>query len=147
VNTTIQLESHYPEAIEVVWDALVTREAIGSWLMPTDDFAAIIGHRFHFRTKPAPGFDGLVTCEVLEVQAPNWLVFSWQGGPLRDTTVTFHLERDGNNTRLTLTHEGFQGLVPVLTANILKRGWINLTRKSLAHYLTRQQLLSAPFAS
>jgi uncharacterized protein YndB with AHSA1/START domain len=147
MNTAIQLEGHYPEPIEVIWDALTNREALSEWLMPTDDFAAIIGHRFHFRTKPAPGFNGLVTCEVLEVQAPNRLAFSWQGGPLRDTTVTFHLERDGNNTRLTLTHEGFHGLVPVLTAKVLKRGWINLIQRNLAQYLTRQQLLSAPLAS
>jgi uncharacterized protein YndB with AHSA1/START domain len=143
VNTTIQLENHYPEAIEVVWDALTTREAISAWLMPTDDFAAIIGHRFHFRTKPALGFDGLVTCEVLEVQAPNRLVFSWQGGPLKQTIVTFDLQRDGNNTRLMLRHEGFQGLVPVLTANILKRGWINLIQKRLVQYLNQRLLLLA----
>lgn len=31
----------------------------------SNDFEPRIGHRFQFRTEPAPGFDGVVNCEVL----------------------------------------------------------------------------------
>jgi len=37
---------------------------MADWLMP-NDFQPRLGHKFQFRTKPAPGFDGIVNCEVV----------------------------------------------------------------------------------
>jgi hypothetical protein len=49
--------------------------------MPTD-FAPRLAHKFQFHTKPAPGFDGAVNCEAIELDpsstkvsqalAPSW---------------------------------------------------------------------------
>ena len=59
----------YPHPVDRVWEALTSSEALAAWLMP-NDFKPAVGHRFTFRTKPAPGFDGVVRCEVLELDPP-----------------------------------------------------------------------------
>ena len=48
----IRSDTVYPHSLERVWRALT-------------DFQPRLGHKFQFRTKPAPGFDGIVNCEVV----------------------------------------------------------------------------------
>src|SRR5438045_3841323 len=57
-------ETFYSHPPERVWRALTDADAMAAWLMP-NDFKPLLGHRFQFRTKPAPGFDGVVNCVVL----------------------------------------------------------------------------------
>ena len=57
------------------------------------DFAPVVGHKFQFRVKPQLGWRGIVDCEVLEVDQPRKLSYSWQGDPkYRVTNVTWLLE-------------------------------------------------------
>lgn len=118
---------------EMVWAALTDSRQLGAWLMP-NDFAPMVGHRFTFRTKPAPGFDGLVRCEVLEVHAPERVAFTWQGGPL-DTVVSFDLEEVPGGTRITLRHAGFAGAVTLLPRVVLGFGWRSLLARKLVGHL------------
>ena len=39
-----------------------------------NDFSSKVGHVFTMQTKPGPGFDGVVRCEVLELDAPHVMV-------------------------------------------------------------------------
>jgi hypothetical protein len=59
VTRAVHVETTYDQPPELVWAALTTSEAIAVWLMP-NDFELRVGHRFQFKTKPAPGFDGIV---------------------------------------------------------------------------------------
>jgi uncharacterized protein YndB with AHSA1/START domain len=88
----------------------------------SNDFRPELGHRFTFRTDPAPGFDGVVHCEVLAIETERYLEIRWRGGPL-DTVVRFTLEPEGAGTRLTLEHAGFKGLRGRIISRILKSGW------------------------
>lgn len=117
----IRIEAIYPQSPEKVWTALTDSRAIAAWLMP-NDFQPVVGHRFNFRTKPAPGFDGVVNCEVLEVDAPRCLSYSWEGGGI-DTIVTFTLEQVNGGTRLVLEHCGFTGIRGIFVSKILGDGW------------------------
>ena len=117
----IRFEAVYPFPPEQVWGVLTDPVALGEWLMP-NDFAPVVGHHFHFRTKSAPGFDGNVNSVVLELDAPKRLVFSWVGGGI-DTVVTFELSATGSSTRLVMTQTGFRGLRGLMVSNILKGGW------------------------
>src|SRR6185369_3706470 len=74
----LRFEALYPHGRADVWEALTSSEAIADWLMP-NDFKPVVGHRFNFKTKPAPGFDGTVHCEVLTVEPLERLVYSWKG--------------------------------------------------------------------
>jgi uncharacterized protein YndB with AHSA1/START domain len=74
--------------------------------------------------KPMPGFDGIVHCEVLEVERNRRLVYSWDGGgSWGKTTLVWTLEPSGAGTRLQLEHRGFQGFRPFLLSLMMGSGW------------------------
>lgn len=125
----IQLSVRYAHSPQRVWQALTRSDAIAAWLMP-NDFEPRVGHRFTLRTDPAPGFDGIVRCEVLEMEEPSRMVWSWRGGSI-DTVVTFQLTPDGDGTTLHFEQTGFQGLPAVLTSFILGQGSKRIYRKLL----------------
>jgi len=75
----IVVEADYPQSIETVWRALTDPALVGQWLM-TSDFEPRLGHRFSFRTKPAPGFSGIIECVVDEFDPPHRLGYTWWGG-------------------------------------------------------------------
>jgi len=132
----LRFDMRYPYPPQLVWEAITDPEAIREWLME-NDFVPRVGHRFTFRTKPAPGFDGIVHCEVLEVEPPRRLRYSWRGGPI-DTTVTFTLVPDGGGTRLQLDHAGFRGAQALLVSFILESGWkSSILAKGLPRVLDR----------
>ncbi len=134
--SALTLTADFPHSVNKVWHAIASREAMNLWLMP-NDFEPIVGRKFTFRTDPAPGFDGIVHCEVLEVDPQRKLAYSWKGGPL-DTLVTYILEptADGG-TRLHFTHEGFEGLKQRLIGGMLGRGWKRMVRRKLPEVLDR----------
>ena len=129
----MRFEAIYPVAPGEVWAALTEPDAIADWLM-ANDFRPVVGHRFTFRTRPRPGFDGIVSCEVLEVEPAQRLKHSWNTGVHR-TTVTWILEAHGSGTRLTLLHEGFRGVAGVLPRLVLRNGWGGILRKGLPRHL------------
>jgi len=135
VKRAIHRTVRYAHPPERVWEALTTREALAAWLMP-NDFSPEVGHRFNFRTDPAPGFDGIVRCEVLALEPPRRMVWSWAGGSV-DTTVTFELRAVADGTELRFAQEGFEGLAPVLTSFILQAGFSKMYRELLPAVLDR----------
>jgi uncharacterized protein YndB with AHSA1/START domain len=137
VKADIDLTVTYPHPIDRVWAALTSPEALSAWLMP-NDFQPVVGHRFTFRTKPAPGFDGIVRCQVLELDPPRRIAWSQAGGKI-DTTVTFTLEPAGEQqTRLRMHQVGFHGLGAQITRRILASGWPGILRERLAAHLDSQ---------
>ena len=136
MKKSITLTRTYDVSVAKLWRALTSAEALSIWLMPTD-FEPVLGHRFTFQTKPSPGFDGVVRCEVLELDPERKLSFSWSGGSLKDTIVTFNLTPYGNRTQLHFEHRGFEGIVNrLLLRNLLASGWKGkILTKQLDQYL------------
>lgn len=126
-NIHIQRVFHAPR--EAVWSALTDRDALAAWLMP-NDVEPRIGHRFTFRTDPAPGFDGVVHSEVLTIDPPRLLVLSWRGGGL-DTTLRVEHSPHVDGTLLVLRHEGFRSIRQLLPRIVLGIGWARLLRDKL----------------
>ena len=136
-TSPIKFTKTYNHPISKVWSAIGNRDALRPWLMPCD-FEPVEGHEFEFRTKPYPGFDGIVKCKVLKIEPEKTLVISWSGGSLENTKVTFNLTPlDNGYTRLDFEHSGFEGMVnKLITKNILGRGWKRtLLSKNLVKYL------------
>lgn len=130
-DLTVEHVYHHP--IERVWAALNSAEALASWLMP-NDFQPVLGHEFTFRTDPAPGFDGVVHCRVLELTPPTRMVWSWRGGPI-DTTVTFTLTPLGADTRFHVRQLGFTGLGGLFARLVLAGGKRRMYGQALPAYL------------
>ncbi|PPK84758.1 uncharacterized protein YndB with AHSA1/START domain [Neolewinella xylanilytica] len=120
-NRAIHVTYDLDASREKVWKALTEPKLVEQWLFP-NDITPEVGRHFTFRTTPAPGFDGLINCEVKEVEAPRRLVYTWQTGPL-DTVVNWSLEStDSGSTRLKLSHEGFRPEDDGIY-NLLAGGW------------------------
>lgn len=138
MKDNIKMKVAYDHPIETVWQALTEAEAMSEWLMPCD-IQPIVGHKFQFKTKPYPGFDGIVNCEVLEVREKELLSFIWNGGSLGNTRVAFRLEEQGEKTILYFEHAGFKGFFNKLVVRkILANGWQKkILVKSLPKYLSK----------
>tara|TARA_R110002051_G_scaffold219450_2_gene283486 strand:+ start:2378 stop:2794 length:417 start_codon:yes stop_codon:yes gene_type:complete len=125
MKRNIIISKIYDFDIEDVWNAITDKKAMSEWLMPCD-IVPKVGSKFQFKTKPTIGFDGIINCEVLEVVEKQILSFSWNGGPLKGTIVTFKLTDLNGKTKLDFEHKGFNGLLNRLVVRkILSNGWKN----------------------
>jgi uncharacterized protein YndB with AHSA1/START domain len=136
---TIRIQREYPYPVEAVWSALVDPAQLAEWLMP-NDFRPAVGHRFTFRTKPRPGFDGVVHCEVLALDAPDLLRYSWRGGPMTEpSVVTWELSATAAGCRVVLRHENLaQNLYSWFVGRTLRLGWADLLRRKLPATVARR---------
>jgi uncharacterized protein YndB with AHSA1/START domain len=120
----IILEENYPYAIEQVWEALTDPIAVADWLMP-GDFKPVVGHKFVFTgCEPRPEFDGKIQVEILDVEKPTRLAYTWKSSDMETpTVVTYVLTSRGTSTHLRLEHAGFDGENGKLTHPLFKNGW------------------------
>ena len=102
----VLLEEVLPHSVEDVWEAITDPGAISGWLMATSDFEPRVGTAFRLKTDRLSA-DGWVKAEVLELEPPRRMVWSWSvDDGLGPSTVTFELAAEGGGTRLRLTHAG-----------------------------------------
>ena len=94
---------HSPEK---VWRALTDPELLSEWLLPVTGLELEPGAAFTFRTQPYPGWDGIVNCRFLEIDAQKKLSYTWGAGGM-DNVVTFTLTPTASGTRLSLVQSGF----------------------------------------
>lgn len=107
---SISFEYDLPHPPEKVWRTLTEPELLAKWVM-ANDIRPVVGHRFKFRSEPTPWWDGIVNCEVLEVEPLKRLRYTWRSGPESsplDTVVTWTLKPTASGgTWLALEHSGF----------------------------------------
>ncbi|SFS64150.1 SRPBCC domain-containing protein [Paenibacillus sp. BC26] len=105
MSFTLNLDYQYTATIEKVWSALTDPTKLAKWVME-NDFQPVVGHRFQFRQKPTEYWDGIVEGEVLIVDEPSTLSYTWGTGQeqhtvtwtlqeLGDGKVNLHLEQTG----------------------------------------------------
>lgn len=132
----IRLERRYDQPPEKVWIAITDRVALADWLMP-NDFVPLVGHRFTFQVDPMRGCgSGVNECEVLEVDPPRRLVYTWKPRPAghekqsdRVSTVTWTLTPHAGGTILRLEHTGLTEVYPWLFRFMLRFGWGTMVRR------------------
>ena len=76
LSLTFEL-SHPPEK---VWRALTDSELLAEWLLPVCDLTLEPGAAFTFKAQPQPGWDGIVNCRLLEIEAQRKLSWTWVVG-------------------------------------------------------------------
>jgi uncharacterized protein YndB with AHSA1/START domain len=137
------LEAFYAETPELVWRALTEPALLGEWLME-NDFSPVVGAKCIFRMKPMPGFDGNIRCEVIEVEPPRRLVYTWEGGSdWGKTTIVWSLYPDSGGTRLRLEHRGFAGFRPFLLSLMMEPGWRKKLLKQVPMIVARLAAIDA----
>lgn len=131
MTAKLRKEAFYPYPPQTVWVALTDPHALAEWLMP-NDFKPVVGHRFRFEIDPAPGCDPVINCEVLEVQPPFRLVYTWvpdrKKKPFGTSTVSWTLAPEGSGTRLVLEHAGIENY-PFWQRFMLRFGWGTMVKR------------------
>jgi uncharacterized protein YndB with AHSA1/START domain len=102
----LSLDFDLPHPPEKVWRALTDPALLAEWLLPVVGFDLTPGAAFTFRTQPYPGWDGTVSCQVVEVEPQRTLRYTWCV-PFLDTVVTFTLTPTAAGTRLSIVQSGF----------------------------------------
>jgi uncharacterized protein YndB with AHSA1/START domain len=134
---SISMEYDLPHPPVKVWRALTDPDLLAKWIM-ANDMQPVVGHSFTFRAEPTPWWDGIVRCEVLELEPHKRLRYSWRSGPEPsplDTVVTWTLTpTPSGGTRLGLEHSGF------LPANAFafdgaSQGWRHMVGERLGEVL------------
>ncbi len=72
----VSLDFQFTSSIEQVWNALTDSDTLAKWIWK-NDFKPVVGHKFQFRAEPNEWWDGIVDGEVLEVDEPNKLSYTW----------------------------------------------------------------------
>jgi uncharacterized protein YndB with AHSA1/START domain len=98
----VRLERQLSDPPEVVWQALTDRERLRVWF-PCDVIVEggrwVVGAAISFPFRPEV-WDVTLTGQVLEVDEPRVLAFTWG-----DDTLRFELTPEGGGTRLVLVDE------------------------------------------
>lgn len=133
----IVVDEVFPHTLDVVWKTLTTPEMMSRWLrMEPKGFKAAVGTRFTYQTTPAGAWDGVIRCEVLEVEPLERLSYAWKGGDdgnvgygsRLDTVVTFLLSAVENGTRIRLVHSGFVLPRNASTFKNMSEGWTRVVQ-------------------
>ena len=104
---SISFEFDLHHSPEKVWRALTDPALLAEWLLPVVELKLEPGAAFAFKTQAYPGWDGVVNCRILEIEAHKKLSYSWVVVDM-DTVVTFTLTPTTSGTRLSLVHSGFK---------------------------------------
>jgi len=121
----IRIVRDYPHSPAKVWRALTDPALIPLWTATgaggrAEGFTPVVGTKFRWVAKPKPGWNGIVDCEVLEVDEPRLLRWSWVDGDGGEATlVTYRLEPQAGGTRFTYEHTGFTGVGGIFMAQLL----------------------------
>ena len=123
----------YRHPPEVVWRAIATPEGLNAWMMVNDFEAAVVGHRFQFRDRPRPFWNGICDCEVVEAVPPRRLSLRWGvNAKGAATRLSFDLAPtpDGGTT-LELRHGGLEGVMGWVMKKGMDKGWGKMVARSI----------------
>ncbi len=104
---SISFELDLPHPPAKVWRALTDPALLTQWLLPVAELELEPGAELTFQAEPQPGWDGIVSCRFVEIEAQKKLCWAWVAGDL-DTLVTFTLTPTASGTRLDLVQSGFK---------------------------------------
>ncbi|MCP6758303.1 MAG: SRPBCC domain-containing protein [Fischerella sp. CENA71] len=101
----LKKEVFYPYPPQRIWQVLTNRHTLAAWLME-NDFEPRVGHKFRFLYSSIPGLSESIDCEVIELDEPKRLSFTWQDSMMhRPSIVTWTLKPVDGGTQLQLEHK------------------------------------------
>ena len=104
MTQTVKIDIFYPYPPEKVWTVLTNRRALAAWLME-NDFEPCLGHKFQFYADSLPGLQRKIECEVIELDEPHRLVYTWREPPtVEPSLVIWTLIAVDGGTQLQLKH-------------------------------------------
>ncbi|MDK8180276.1 SRPBCC domain-containing protein [Paenibacillus sp. UMB4589-SE434] len=130
MSLTLSLDFQYLTSIEKLWSALTDPSKLAKWVME-NDFKPVVGYRFQFRTEPNEWWDGVIEGEVIIVDEPNCLSYTWASAGEQHTVVwTLQALEDGK-VNLHLEQTGFSNAQGLEGAKYGWSGWCAKLEKVL----------------
>ncbi|MFC4775778.1 SRPBCC domain-containing protein [Paenibacillus sp. GCM10023252] len=127
MSLTLDLDFQYNTTVEKLWSAITDSKKLAKWVVniQTDkamdnNFEPVVGYQFQFRTEPSEYWDGVIEGEVLVVDEPNRLSYTWASGSEKHTITWTLQEVEGGKVNLHLEQTGISN-APAL--NGAKYGW------------------------
>ncbi len=127
--------------VEKVWSAITNKNEMKQWYFDLAEFNPEIGFTFEFTGGPEDRLYVHV-CKITEVIPNKKLTYSWSyKGYEGMSFVTFELFKEGDKTRLKLTHTGLESF-PANNTDFAKSnfeaGWTDIIGRSLPAYLEKK---------
>ena len=107
---TLVIERVFSHPQEKLWRALTEGQLLEQWMMK-NDFQPVVGRKFQFRADPMPNWNGIVDCEVLTVDPPQRLSYSWGVGDAASGlqwVVLWTLTPTDGGTHVRMEQSGFR---------------------------------------
>lgn len=112
MNERVELSVFYPYPIDKVWHALTDRRILNTWMM-NNDFEPYLGHKFKFENHSLPGIKTVIHCEVVELDKPKRLAYTWQDEITSEPTLviwTFTTVEGGTQLQLKHLQTGYAAI-------------------------------------
>lgn len=119
MSLVLNLDFQYKTTIEKLWAAVTDSEKLEKWVLK-NNFKPIVGYQFQFRAEPNEYWDGVIDGEVLAVEPPNRLSYTWAVGDEKHTVVWTLQELEDGKVNLHLEQTGFSSPHGLAGA---KHGW------------------------
>jgi len=119
MSLVLNLDFQYKTTIEKLWAAVTDSEKLEKWVLK-NNFKPIVGYQFQFRAEPNEYWDGVIDGEVLAVEPPNRLSYTWAVGDEKHTVVWTLQELEDGKVNLHLEQTGFSNPHGLAGA---KHGW------------------------
>ena len=131
--------------VERVWRVMTDAGLVEQWLGCLN-FAAEVGHVFHMQPDPARratgDIEGATHCEILRLDPPHELRFSWFLPGTPSTEVSMRLSAIAGGTRVDFRHDGwdkFDGAQIAAIRDMLAGGWTSFVLPQLQRVAEREE--------
>ncbi|GLX70591.1 SRPBCC family protein [Paenibacillus glycanilyticus] len=121
MSLKLELDFQYNVSVERAWSALTDSSMLAKWVLP-NDFKPVVGHLFQFRAEPNKYWDGIINGEVLVINEPTEVSYTWSVGEEKHTVIWTLQDLGDGKVNLHLEQTGFS-TVPALEG--ARYGWTN----------------------
>lgn len=109
MSLALTLDFQYQTTIEKLWAAVTDSDKLEKWVLK-NNFKPIVGYKFQFRAEPNEYWDGVIDGEVLLVDEPNKLSYTWAVGEEKHTVVWTLQDLGDGKVNLHLDQTGFSNV-------------------------------------
>lgn len=130
MSLSLNMDFQFTTSVEKLWSALTDSNKLAKWIAD-NDFKPVVGHRFQFRHQPNEYWDGIVDSEVLIVDEPTLLSFTWAVGDERHTVTLTVQDLGDGKVNLRLEQTGITNEQGLAGAKYGWMAWIDKLEKVL----------------
>jgi uncharacterized protein YndB with AHSA1/START domain len=137
----VVVERTFNAPVARVWKALTDADEMRIWYFDLKEFRPEVGFEFEFVVEHE-GNHYHHLCRVTDVVPQKKVAYIWRyKGEPGDSLVTFELFREGEKTRLKLTHTGIDTFpeTPAYARKNFETGWTQIVDSELRQFVESKQ--------